>query len=267
MSMDIEKLKKLQDKLNQQHVKETYDELPDAFIQFLKSEIVNYHLHKVKITAKSKQSPRVLNSWINSDILFVEEGDKGKNRRFDKLESIWLNIVIEARKFGIPLDSLKQTRRDLMVSPIEGFSLLKFSVLDAILRNPKILMIYEEGHTNIMSLEAYSKIFTTATLPTHINLRLLDFIEPEFPNNAFQRDFAIENVYESEEKMTLLYFLKTGDFKFIKLYIDEKESDVRLIENSNLVFQNKDLFTAISLWSFKKVEIYLVDDIKLTITT
>lgn len=263
MVLDIEKLKKLQDELNQKALKEIYDELPDAFIHFSKSEIINYHLHQVKVTAKDRQSPRVLNSWINNDIVFVQEEDKGKNRRFDRLESIWLNIVIEARKFGIPLEFLKQTRRDLLHSPVEGFSLLKFGVLDTILRVSQILLVYDDGHTNMMPLDSYSKTFTRAILPTHLNLRLLDFIEMEFPNNAFKKDFAIKNVYESEDKMTLLYFLKTGDYKSMKIFLEE--GDVRLVENSNLLIQNKKLLEVISSWAFDKIEIIVNDDIKINI--
>lgn len=267
MELNIEKLKKLQDQLNQQLVKEIYDDLPQTFIQFTKSEIINYCLQQVKVTAKNKQSPRVLNSWIKSEIVFVNDEDKGKNRRFDKLESIWLNIIIEARKFGLPLDSLKQTRKDILQSPIDGFSLLKFSVLDTIFRKPKTLMIYEDGYTNIMSLEAYSKTYTRASLPPHLNFKLIDFIETEFPNNAFKEDFGIQNIYDSEEKMTFLYFLKTGDFKSINLFMDHKENDVRLVQNSNIILKNKELLNAISSWTFKKAEITLEDEIKITITT
>jgi len=263
MGLDFEKLRSLQDKLNQQFVKEIYDDLSEEFIHFTNSEIVNYHLNELKFTAKNKQSSRVLNSWINSDILFVQEEDKGKNRRFDRLEIIWLNIIIEARKFGIPLDALKQTRRDLLQSPIENFSFLKFSVLGEILGISKVLMIYEDGYVNILSVEAYSKTFKNAVFPAHLNFRLLDFIKTEFPNNSFHQDFLIQDVYNSEERMTLLYFLKTGDYKSIKIFLEE--GDVRLVENSNLLIHNKKLLEVISSWTFKKIEINVNDELKLNI--
>jgi len=85
-----------------------------------------------------------LNNWINSGIVSVDEEDKGKIKRFDRIESIWLSIVVEARKFGIPLDTIKQARKDLTTS-VENFSLLKFSIIDTLMRTPKILMILEEG--------------------------------------------------------------------------------------------------------------------------
>ncbi|MFC6098356.1 hypothetical protein ACFPVY_17040 [Flavobacterium qiangtangense] len=255
----------LYDKINQNALREIYDELPDSFINFTDSDIMDYCLHQIKVGTKSEQSARVLNSWINNDIIFVNEADKGKIRRFDRLESIWLSIIIEARKFGIPLESLKQTRKDLTESPIQNFSLLKFSVLDTILRVPKTLLIFEGGFTNIMSLEIYTHFISKGLLPTHINFKLQDFIALEFPNNAFELDFKIQDAYENTEKMTLLYFLKTGDYKSIKLHI--KEGDVRLIEDSNLVIKNMGLMNAISSWSFNKAEIFVDDGVTVTITS
>lgn len=264
--MEYEKLKGIQEKLNNEALKEIYEDLPDSFLNFTNSDIINYCFHEIKVGTKSQQSARVLNSWINNEIIFVKEQDKGKIRRFDRLESIWLNLVIEARKFGIPLDSLKQTRKRLMSSPIKDFSLLKFSVLDSILGNQKVLMILDEGDTNIMSLNSYTKFLAIkrVSFPTHILFKLQDYIAIEFPNNSFEFDYKINNVYESSEKMTLLYFLKTGDYKTIKLYL--QDSDVRLIENHTSLVKNKKLLDLISSWSFQKAEIVLNDDVRVTIT-
>ena len=64
--------------------------------------------------------------------------------------------------------------------------------------------------------------------------------------------------------MTLLYFLKTGDYKSIQLHV--KTGDVRLIEDSNTLAENKELMKFISSWSFVKAEIILSDGVKTTIT-
>ncbi|WP_412464911.1 hypothetical protein [Flavobacterium mekongense] len=252
------------DRINQNSLRELYDELPEPFLNFTNSDIITHCLQQVKVGTKSEQSARVLNSWINGEIILIDEKDKGKIRRFNRLESIWLNIVIEARKFGFPLESLKQTRRDLTQSPVKNFSLLKFSVLDTILRKSKILMVFEDGSTNVISTESYTKYLSKGSFPTHINFKLLDFISEEFPNNAFEVDFKIKDAYENEEKMTLLYFLKTGDYKSMRIYLND--GDVRLIENYKFIVQNKEIMNAISKWTFTKAEIFLSEELKVTIT-
>lgn len=264
MELNYEKLKEYNDKLNQESLKEIYNELPESFIQFTNSEIINHCLHQVKVGTKNEQSARVLNSWISSDVIFVKDEDKGKIRRFDRLESIWLNIVVEARKFGLPLESLKQTRKDLTQSSIKNFSLLKFSIIDTIIRNPQVLMILEDGYTKIISLDSYGKRVSRGIYPTHVLFNLRDFISIEYPKNALSVDFNVPNPYDSNEKMTLLYFLKTGDYESIQLHV--KTGDVRLIEDSNTLAKNKELMKYISSWSFVKAEIILPDGIKTTIT-
>jgi len=259
----MEQFKKYHDKLNQESLIEIYQELPETFIQFTNSEIINHCLHGIKVGMKSEQSARVLNNWINSGIVMVDEEDKGKIRRFNRIESIWLSVVVEARKFGIPLDTLKQSRKDLTTT-IENFSLLKFSIIDTLMRTPKILMILEEGYAKIIPVDLYSKKINRGNYPTHIFFKLMDFISIEYPNNAFNVDFNISDPYESIEKMTLLYFLKTGDYKSIHLQINAE--DIRLIENSNSLAKNKDLMNVISSWNFSKAEIILTDGVKATIT-
>lgn len=259
----MEHFKKYHDKFNQESLIEIYQELPETFIQFTNSEIINHCLQGIKVGMKSEQSARVLNNWINSGIVLVDEEDKGKIRRFNRIESIWLSVVVEARKFGIPLDTLKQSRKDLTTT-IENFSLLKFSIIDTLMRSPKILMILEEGYAKIIPVDLYSKKISRGNYPTHIFFKLMDFISIEYPNNAVNVDFNISEPYESIEKMTLLYFLKTGDYKSIHLQINP--DDIRLIENSNSLSKNKDLMNVISSWNFSKAEIILTDGVKATIT-
>jgi hypothetical protein len=252
------------ERINELALREIYEDLPDSFINFTNSDVVNFCLHQIKTGLKSEQSARVLNSWINNDIIAVNSEDKGKVKRFDRLESIWLSIVVEGRKFGIPLDSLKRARKELLQSPIPNFSLLKFSVLDTILRKPQALMIFESGYTNIKSLESYSKIVAHASYAPHLNFLLQDYITLEYPNSMLNVDFQIPDVYDDAEKMTMLYFLKTGDFKSIKLYLND--NDIRLIENCTILLQNELLMKSISSWSFHKAEIFVEDDVKVTIT-
>lgn len=261
--IDIDKNKQLQDKLNNRVLEEIFSELTNEFIQFSNSGIVNYSLQEIKSARKTELSARVLNNWIGSSVIGVDPSDKGKIKRFDKLEKIWLNIVVEARKFGVSLDYLKQARKELFESPIKDFSLIKFHVLDSILRSPKILVILENGHVRLLSYEVYNEWVTSKLFPTHISFRLIDFITPEFDNQLFIEDFSIEAPYENLEKMKLLYYLKTGDYKSVKLFVDE--FDVRLIESSNLLLENKYLMKIISSWKFHSAEVVVDENISVMI--
>lgn len=264
MGLDIKKLKEIHPELHEKALKEMYEELPESFIQFTNSQIIDYCLHRIKFGTKPELSSRVLNNWISASALVVREEDRGKNKRFDKLESIWLGMVVEARKFGLPIEVLKKIRSELMNSAIPNFSLFKLSVLNSVFGSSDVLLMSDEGHATVVPLKLYSKNIERVGYPPHLFFKLLDFIAAEFPNNVFDVDFKIPDVYENTEKMTMMYFLKTGDYKTIHLYL--KEGDVRLIENSKELSKNIELMNVFSSWSFVKAEIVLTDDTEATIT-
>ena len=265
MALDIEKLKQLQKKLNDEALKEIYEELPENLIKLSKNNILNYCLQDFKSGIKDEHSTstRVINSWLNQGILKINDEDKGKIRRFNRIENIWLNIVIEARKFGIPLEALTKSRTELLESPIKDFSLLKFGVLETLFRSPKMILITADGNTKLISLDSYAKWMSKGMFPTHINFKLSDYIALEYPKNALSVDFNIQNLYEDKNKMMLLYFLETGDYNHIKLHISD--NDVRIIEDSNVLSKNQELMQIISDWSFKKATIVINDEVETSI--
>ena len=205
MGIDIQKLssKEHLDKLDQNSVLEILEDIPESLIQFSANPILNYCLEK-KFGLKDKPSPRVLNNWVKNGLVKVDENDKGKVKRFDRLESIWLNIVVELRDFGLPLDSIARTRKILFDYQLKGFSLFKFQVLNCILRKPQTLVVYKNGDARILATEIYSKLLNKHQLSAHININLDEFIIPEFPRNLMSKDFKISNAFSSNEKLKML---------------------------------------------------------------
>ncbi|MDQ0592190.1 hypothetical protein QFZ37_000559 [Chryseobacterium ginsenosidimutans] len=263
MGLDIERANQWQDKLIDQAVKEIYGNLPLQMINFLSNNVLNHCLHENKTGIKAEHPARIVNSWLSQDVIKIDEGDKGKIRRFDRLENIWLNIVFDTRKFGIPIDELKYTRKKLLESKVKNFSLFKLGVIQTIFSVPQILVFPTIGKGNLLSLEAYTKWFSTGRFPAHAAFGLEDYISIEYPNNALSSNFKISKPLEDKNKMLLLYFLKTGDFKYIKMHL--KEGDIRGVENPTAILDNKDIMKALSNWTFQKIEIIIDEDVETTI--
>ena len=57
----------------------------------------------------------------------------------------------------------------------------------------------------------------------------------------------------------MLYFLKTGDYQQIKIYVSD--DDIRIIENSQNLLKNKELIQVISNWKFTKAEIKIDNEV------
>lgn len=260
MGLDIERLKKDQKSIHSKAILETYEELPETIIQILRNSVLKYCLEERKTGIKEKYSARVINNWINNSILKVDNQDKGKIKRFNVLENIWLNIIFEARKFGMPLPILKQVREDILESPIKDFSLLKLAVFCSILYKPQILILYPEGNASITSYELYAnRIHTRMLRENHIVIDVLGRIKEEFPQNILDKDLSINDSINDTNKLKMLYFLKTGDYQQIKIYVSD--DDIRIIENSQNLLKNKELIQVISNWKFAKAEIKIDNEV------
>ncbi|MDR0228736.1 MAG: hypothetical protein LBI72_06700 [Flavobacteriaceae bacterium] len=259
--MDYKKLTHLQTQIELEALHERYEDLPTVFLQFLNNDILKYCFENYKTGIKESQSSRVLNNWINVGVLKVNSEDKGKNKRFSRVENIWLSIVVESRKFGIPLENLKKAREYLLESPIRNFNLLKFGIVQTILQRPQMLMLLDNGDVSLLSYNTYQKWMNNKrSFPTHINFSLLDFIKQEYPRNALDINLDIEGAHEDINKLKLLYFLKTGDYKYMKVYL--ADHDVRIVEDSIILSSNKELKRIIENWSFQKIKIVINEEVE-----
>lgn len=90
-----------------------------------------------KARKKVSQSPRVLNSWVEQGV--INPIETGKKRTFNKMESIWFNLIIELKEFGLRLDKIKKINEYLFEAP-EGsnFSPLKHALTYSIIIEPYI---------------------------------------------------------------------------------------------------------------------------------
>jgi len=151
MGLDIKKIEQLQSKLQDRKLREVYGELPEGMLHFLNNNIINYCLHENKTGIKQGYPVRVVNSWLAQEVIKVREEDKGKIRRFDKLENIWLNIVFDARKLGISIEVLKNLRKKLFDSPLNNFPLFNLGVIKTIFQIPQLLIFSLKVNSEFLS--------------------------------------------------------------------------------------------------------------------
>ncbi|MBV7440758.1 hypothetical protein KRX57_04935 [Weeksellaceae bacterium TAE3-ERU29] len=261
--MDINKLRELSPELNKQAVFEELEGIPASFFEFINNDISNFSLIETKTGITADVTPRALNRWIEKAIVNVNNSDKGKVKRFTRLESIWIKIVVQLREFGVSLKDLEYIRTQLFDYTIENFCLFKFKVLYAILYQPEYLVIDNEHQVGFYSYKGYSDKVSKGYLFSHINIRFLDFIIQEFPNSNFKAKFNIKDIENNVEKLSLLFYLRTNAFKEMRITISD--GDVRLLSNSFELRYNDDLLKAIQEWSFKSVVIQINKDTKFVI--
>lgn len=257
-------INKLNTKLDKASVEEKLNDITVSLIQFSRNKVLNHCLSK-KVGLKDEPSPRVLVNWVEKELVVIAPEDQRKNKRFDKLESTWLNILVELRGFGLSLQSLKRTRKILFEYKFNDFSLLKFHFINTILGEPQTLVVFKDGDARIINTDTYLQMHQKNRLQPHLSLNLEDYIKPEYPNHALEQEFNITDPFESAEKMKLLYFLKTGDYQYMKIKFSD--DDVRYIENVNMLLNNSELLEALHKWSFDEILISIDDETETKITS
>lgn len=261
--IDIDKSKKETPKIKKRAILQELENIPNSFFEFTSNEISNYSLNHTKTGITSDISPRALNRWIEQGVVVINDSDKGKTKRFNRLESIWIKIAIELRKFGVSLNDLKYIRTQLFEYTLEDFSMFKFKILKNILDTPEYLTIDDEHQIGFYPYKYYADKVSKGFLFSHINIRFIDFLREEFPNNSFDTNFNIKEVGENIDKVSLLFYLKTNTFTEIRITLSD--GDTRLLNNSSELKNNKSLLKAIQNWTFQTIEIQLDDGVKFTI--
>lgn len=261
--MNFDKLKEVTPKIKQKAILEELESIPNSFFEFTNNDISNYSLNYTKTGITSSISPRALNRWIEQGVVVIDDSDKGKTKRFNRLENIWIKIALELRKFGVSLNDLKYIRKQLFDYILEDFNMFKFKVLKNILDTPEYLIIDDEHQVGFYPYKYYAERVSKGSLLSHINIRFIDFLREEFPNNSFDSNFNIKKVGEDIDKVSLLFYLKTNAYTEIRITLSD--DDTRLLNNSSELKNNKNLLKAIQNWTFQTIEIQLDDEVKFII--
>lgn len=256
--MNIDKYRELTPKLTERAILHELGNIPTSYFEFTNNEISNYSLNYTKTGITAEVSPRALNRWIEQGVVVIDNADKGKTKRFNRLESIWIKVAVELRKFGVSLEDLKYIRTQLFDYTVEDFNMFKFQILLNILEKPKYLIISEDKEAGFYTYEIYADKVSKGFLFSHINVRFIDFIREEFPNNNFKINFGIKDIDENVEKVSLLYYLKTNDFQEMRVILSD--GDTRLITSSSELKSNQPLLEVIQNWEFKCIKIQIDDE-------
>lgn len=253
--LDIKKLKELQKDIKQKARQEQKEE----FIQFLLNSSdfnIDAIEDKYKPDLDISNTSRTLNHWAENGI--IPPVEKGKQKRYDRVETIWIEIVITLRDFGLTLDAIKNVKYELFDKTHQelGLSMLHYAFLHSILVEPYILMVYANGNVNFMSKSKYLDYQSEIEeiLPPHIYINLLNIAEKLYPHNSFtQITNGTQIAKLNDKEIKLLYFLRTGDYESIKIRL--KNGEAYLLEGTKKVNANTNSIKAINNCEFQDIEI------------
>lgn len=247
--LDIKKLKEWQKTFDEGARLEYFEEMKRELIDFTNSSFYKSSFIDSKSKKDLKQSSRVLNNWEKEGL--INESD-GKWKKYNKIDSVWLEIISQLREFGFSLEKIKVVKNQLFTSKIKRFIPIEYAIIYSVVKSPMILLIDLDGKINLMPKNTYAKrIFSPMPTP-FIYFDISSLIRNEFPNNTFD-DFINEGEDISEDELHLLYFIRSGDYENIKIKIENGE--ILFLEAQKNIEVSEKIFDIIRKKSYQDIEI------------
>jgi hypothetical protein len=230
----------------------------ESFLEFVNSTFVDFVLKNFKTGLNSNVKPRVMNNWIKVGAVIVAEEDKGKIKRFNISENIWLEIFEDLRAFGVSLEKLRYIREQLSFS-VKKFDYLKYNIIKSIFGDESYLQIFEEGEIGFVNKKWLEKNIRRGGRKISINLDFSVYVKNGFENNCIDENFNDLLDYDDTRKLKLLFCLKTNFYK--SLTIKLSDGDIRLINNTSELFSNTKLLKKIINMDFESIRVDINDEV------
>ena len=113
------------------------------------SKIIAGNLKKRFTVKDTGATHRLINHWADSGLI----GDAGREanqgwRKFSVVDLIWVHVLMEMRKFGMPLEAMKlgyQSTFFSVAKPSMKIPIFEFSVFRCMLRDPMYMIVFSDG--------------------------------------------------------------------------------------------------------------------------
>ena len=260
MGLDLKKMRAMQEDIHKKAQKEMMENISENIIHFVLDEDISGSFRHEKGRKITEQSKRVIGHWVKKGVITGEQHHEGGWFYFDRTESIWIDVVTQLREFGLSLEKLKKIRGLLFNEIQDGFRMIDFAVIHSVLRSPYIMMVNMDGSINLTTSALYSETVKKEVLPPHIMFNFFHLAKEIFPNNNF--DVAIADPDRlpelTDEEMKILYYIRTGDFKEIKIKM--KEGEVYLLEAQQEMQVNEKLMDIISKSAYQDIAIKITEN-------
>lgn len=255
MALDIQKLKALQPELDRRAREEQEENWSKSLLNFLLDEDMMEKLRNEKSRKFTSESKRVIGHWVKEGVIFGKQENDGGWYYFNRIESIWIDIVSQLREFGLSLPKIKSIRETLFKEIANGFRLIDQSLILSILNKPQALIIRSKDPLIVCSLKNYQNHLYNKIAP-HILVNLGPIVEKAFPESNFE--MTQEDVSNlTQEELKLLYFIRTGEYNEIKVKMAGGE--IYLIESSRTESINNKIIDIINQANYQDIEIKVQD--------
>jgi DNA-binding transcriptional MerR regulator len=219
------------------------DKFDIAYSTYFQSEKVLPHRQNLNERSKPMSSPelsyRVINHWEKNGLIDVERGEAAGWRKYSAMDAIWINLMIELRKFGVSIENIRKIREQLtarneLYRP-SIYPLLEFyTSLFMRYKEETYILIPDNFVIEIATQSEIELVKSMGGMCNHISISLHDIIKTVYQKHdiKLKEDKRVEL---SSEELALIYEIRTAAYKAINVKmkngkIIRLEKDVQLTE-------------------------------------
>ena len=185
---------------------------------------------------------RLINHWEQNGIIEVERGVDGQGwRKFSFMDQIWIRFVVELRSFGISLENIKTIYDQLRTNDIDYspsvYPRLEFFIHYFInYKTPIKLIILKDYKVLICTKEELESAEKDNLLDSYISINLHKLIQQVLKKSFYKPNYN-EEIKLSEKEIKILYHLRIGNYKSVKVLF--KDGKIERLEGEIVNVEKK----------------------------
>lgn len=191
----------------------------------------------------SDMSYRIINHWEKNGLISVNRGDDGTGwRKYSYMDAIWINLIVELRKFGVSIENIKKINKQLTASnkayKPSVYPILEFySSFFMMHKEETYVLVPDNFVITIASGPDIENAKSLFGLCNHISIGLHDIVKTviQRPDLALIRQGT--KLKLNSEEMSLIQDIRTGAYNAITVKMKDGKI-YRLEKNIELTETN-----------------------------
>ena len=211
---------------------------------------------KDKALDSENLSYRIINHWEKEGLISdIRPSGKGW-RKYSLIDRVWLEVIVELRKFGYPLERIKQVKENLERSETETSSSMPLLETHFALaffpKEPCYLLVFPNGEVLLAILSEYNLSDEIGLIESHIKINLNRLIQKIFPNMDLKPKYK-SSLELSPEEIELMFFVRMGNYESIT--VKRRDGKIDYIEATETLSADARLTEIIKEQDYQDIEI------------
>jgi hypothetical protein len=167
---------------------------------------------------------RLINHWADEGLIEDSRQDAKKGwRRLSFLDLVWIQVLVELRKYGVPLDLLRLARSAIFEVP-DNPTIVKpdfeYAIASCLRQSPLrfLIVFFSDGFAEVTD-EGTLELGVKSTLFTSNSYLLVDLnqccksVSPKTPLPSFRVNNSL-----SDEEETLIESIRSGEYDVVEVH-------------------------------------------------